>query len=46
MNEFINFPNSFIDEIDKSDDYYILVWEDVISMLESIPQIVDIGCGS
>ena len=46
MSEFINFPNSFIDEIDKSDDYYIPVWEDVISMLESVPQVIDIGCGS
>ena len=46
MREFLYFPNRFIDEIDKSDDYYIPVWEDVISILESVPEIIDIGCGS
>jgi len=46
MKDFKLFPNRFIDEIEKSDDYYMPVWKDVIAVLGAIPQVVDIGCGS
>jgi ubiquinone/menaquinone biosynthesis C-methylase UbiE len=46
VNDFNKFPNKYIDEIDKSDDYYLPVWQELISTYGAISQVVDVGCGS
>ena len=46
MEDFKHFPNKYIDEIEKSDNYFIPVWEDVFSITIPPKELVDIGCGS
>ena len=43
MEEFKHFSNKYIDEIEKSDNYFIPIWEDVYSITIPPPQKKRVG---